>query len=413
MQRYKQNNQSQPLHEVNTSAAGIFISPPPHFTPKTAAKTIAISGDLGNYTSYGATPVKSTISENVSKLKYDTKHRNIELKKRIGKKVDRVAGCGVRRISKIDKSSVDVVRGKSGNVYYSGMQRCGSVWLCPDCSYKIAKVRAEETYRQLMVYHEQNRQVYFVSFTLQHNVSQSLEYLWSHLSGGWSYARKHRKYNNLEIPVEYVRTYETMYGESGHHPHIHALFVGDSGTLDKIKLFAELYKKYLSKNGFYINEHTVQIDAWNGKSDTMSDYLFKGMIEHEMTAGSLKRAKNAKGGKSFFELVSDDNTRADIIDEYISVTKGKKQFQSSSGFFKDIKTETDEEILHDDAVDTVLMRIPHDTYKKIMKAGIAWNLLAEIKYRGSPGADQLLISHNIDVSFLYDEDGILIDCCIQ
>lgn len=59
----------------------------------------------------------------------------------------RVSLCGCARIaSNSDKTPVHLYKGENGN-YFGGLVKCGSVWRCPVCSYKITqgKVRNEKT----------------------------------------------------------------------------------------------------------------------------------------------------------------------------------------------------------------------------------------------------------------------------
>ena len=75
----------------------------------------------------------------------------IKLKERAGeilfnpkdKKQNRVCGCGKWRIDKEMPVGVqfDALQGVAR---YHNLQYCGSVWVCPDCSYKISQERKKE-----------------------------------------------------------------------------------------------------------------------------------------------------------------------------------------------------------------------------------------------------------------------------
>ena len=354
---------------------------------------------LGNITSYSPQPEyqKVKLSESdVLNLKHDYKKENIQRKKKIGRKVSRVGYCGIRPI-RSDAKFIDAVQGGTGGIYYRGMQRCGSVWLCPDCMYKLMKARAIDLYNQLNAYKEAGKAILFLTFTLQHHKGDPLQDLHNKLLQAFNFANKHKSWIKVKklVPVEYLRTLEVLFGVNGWHPHLHCVFIGDPEIVNTINIFVDLFKKELSKQGLLVNDHTVTMDRWNGKLDDMKDYLFKGMIEQELTSGSLKKSGK---GKTFFELIDEGNDPA--VDEYIKVMKGKRQYHHSRGFFKDIRVRSDEEIIKDDRIEKVLFTIPIEIYHDIIKKGIALHLLNEYQYKGKDQAIKLLELYDCDAGFM-------------
>lgn len=359
-----------------------------------------ISGPaLGKPTTYSPKPVNKGIQltePELAKLKYDYKKLNIERKKKIGRKVPRVSYCGTRCISK-DAKFVNAVQGEKGGVYYQGMQRCGCIWFCPDCLYKLMKGRAEELYSQLGKYKEQKKTVLFVTFTLQHRQGERLADLHKTLLKAFDFANKSRKWIEAKkaAPVEYLRTLEVLLGSNGWHPHIHSVFVGDDNLIKIIDIFRDLYKQELSRLGLVVNSHTVVIEKWNGKIDDMTDYLFKGMLEEELTGGGLKKSGV---GKTFFELIDLGNDKATT--EYIEAMKGKRQYHHSKNFFADITIKKDGDLLKDDKMQKVLFSMPVSIYADIHKKGIAIHLLNEFNYGGRERAERLLELYDCDTGFL-------------
>ncbi|MDC4642215.1 replication protein, partial [Acinetobacter baumannii] len=77
--------------------------------------------------------------------------RNIKLKDRAGqilyipnqRKQAPVCSCGKCRIDGSAPVGVDYNQ-KTGMASYTNLQYCGSVWVCPDCSYKISQERKKE-----------------------------------------------------------------------------------------------------------------------------------------------------------------------------------------------------------------------------------------------------------------------------
>ena len=358
---------------------------------------------LGNTTSYSSNRTnkgEQITEDELKKLKYDYKKHKCKQKVKIGEFVDRVGYCGTRCINK-DQQSVEVVQGEKGGIYYANMQRCGSVWFCPDCMYKIMKHRANDVYRQLNQYKDKGKTVLFVTFTLQHKQADRLDKLHTWLLSAFNYANKHRRWTESKknVPIQFLRSLEVLKGANGWHPHLHALFVGDKEIEVSIKTFIGLYKKKLSEYGLIINEHTVVVDKWNGKLDDMSDYLFKGMIEMEMVGGNLKKSSK---GKNFFQLIDDNDIEA--AKEYIKVMKGKRQYHHSKSFFNDIEVKSDAEILQDDRKVKTLISIPIGVYKDIVSKKIALHCLNEYEYGGQDRLIKLLELYDCeaDIICFYD-----------
>lgn len=373
---------------------------------------------LGKTTSYFAKPKNKDVSakknlakpenkeekkgkvtkEGIAKLKYDYKKANIERKKKIGKDVQRVGNCGISPISKYDQY-INVVQGEKGGIYYNCVQRCGSVWLCPDCMCKLMKTRAEELYKQLKAYKIHGKIVLFVTFTLQHKKSDHLRDLQKRLLNAFQFANSHRSWIEAKktIPVEYLRALEVLMGSNGWHPHLHCVFVGNPEIINTINIFVNLYKQYLLKHKLLVNKHTVVVEKWNGKLDNMKDYLFKGMLEKEITGGNL--AKSGKG-KNFFELIDEGNEDASY--EFIKVMKGKRQYHKSKNFFKDVRVKDDSDILKDDVAAFYLYQIHKPIYEDMRAKGIVSHFLNEYIYGGQERGRRLLELYDCDTGFMGD-----------
>ena len=366
-----------------------------------AFNRISSSPSLGNITKFSANLINTAVNEHikltekqVEQKKYRYRKANIERKKKIGKLVKRVSYCGTRTIRK-DQKQIEAVQGEKGGIYYAGMQRCGSVWFCPDCMYKLMKGRADELYSQLKAY-KLEKIVLFVTFTLQHRMGDSLADLHTILKDAFNSANSHGRWKKAKkkFSIEYLKTLEVLFGVNGWHPHLHCVFVGDKGFIKALNLFITLYKQALLDQGLLINEHTVVVKPWNGVLDSMTEYLFKGMLEQEITGGNIKKSGK---GKTFFQLIDEDDI---AVHEYVHVMKGKHQYDPSKGFFKDVRVKTDEEILKDDKVLKVLFTIPVMVYADMVSKGIALHLLNEYRYGGTDRAVKLLELYDCDTGFL-------------
>lgn len=374
--------------------------------PPKKVSTPLSESSLGNITTYSANcnsqgfQKQEKTEAEVFALKHSFKKNKIELKKAIGKKVSRVSYCGIRSIGKQQPKHIIAVRGEKGGIFYRGMQRCGLVHFCPDCMYKIMKARAEELYKQLKAYRKKEKTTLFITFTIQHNASNRLADLYKTLQDAFNFANSSGswKKEKQRLSIEYLKTAEVLLGDNGWHPHLHTVFVGDKDIVSGIEIFIDLYKKRLSKLGLVVNEHTVVVEKWNGQLDEMTEYMFKGKLEEELTSGGLKKTGK---GKTFFELIEDKNDKA--IDEYIKAIKGTHQYYMSRNFNQDIKAKTDEQIIKEDRVESVLFAIPIEAYNDIRAKGIALHLLNEYQYGGKERAVKLLELYDCETDFLLVE----------
>jgi hypothetical protein len=352
---------------------------------------------LGNITNNSATLENTSVNEcnKRKESRYIFKKSKAKRKLIIGKKNKRVACCGTKCIQKNQKE-IEMVQGESGSLYYKGMMRCGSVWFCEDCMFKIMKERTQELAAQLKYYKDSGKTVLFITLTIQHDKGNRLKDLHNMLTNAFNFANTHRSWKSAQknVPIEYLRSLEVTYGGNGWHPHFHALFVGDDIIIDSIKIFVDLYEQKLKSYGLLVNEHTTSIDKWNGDMDDMTEYMFKGIMEMEITGANLKSTK----GKTFFNLVDDGEDN--LVDEYMRIMKGKRQYSKSKGFFCNIQQKTDEEILMNDNIDKVIYTIPVNIYAEMSYKGIALHFLNEYEYGGEERAKKFLEEYDVDTGFM-------------
>ena len=334
--------------------------------------------------------------------KFLFKRKLTTIKKNIGKFKSSVSNCGCKPI--YVNADVKVVNGDKGGVYYANMQRCGHVWFCPDCNYKISKHRANDLYSQLKVYRQQGLSVYFVTFTLQHYKRDQLARLLIVLQTAFNYANTNTGWGKIAKThgFGFLRTLEVRYSlTNGWHPHLHCVFVVNNGSGDCLQTFTGLYKDYLLKQGFRVNDYTTDIVKWDNSIDKLKDYVFKGVLEKELTSSGLKKGK-VKGSFNFFELMDCDDhhgVNTAVINEYITCMRGKRQFHHSKRFFVNCKQQKDSDIIRDDKIQTVLYVIPASVYQDIFSKGVALDLLAFLKYATKPDTIAFLIFHNVDFSW--------------
>ncbi len=367
-------------------------------------------------------PEYQTVVEKHKLTPAQYKARQLEFKKAkaerkdfIGKKIKTVDYCGITPINK-HSAFYNVVQGEKGGFYYQQFQTCGSIWFCEDCGYKLLQERSKLVYNQLKRYRDAGKTVLFVTFTLQHSITDRLDDLLNLLAGAFNFANKHHSWERVKakVPAEFLWVLEVLYGKNGHHPHRHCLFIGDPEIINAINVFGKLYKRYLTKRGLLINEHTFDVREWDGNVDKMKEYLFKGMLERELLGGSFKKDNK---GKTFFELVNAqvkrEKNRTDeqnaelqhkehrIIDEYIKTMKGRKQWHKSDNFFaSDIEIKSDEEVLKDDKVKEIIYTIPRIVMADIRSKRIARRLLIEHWDGGRDSVLKLLELYDVNTDFI-------------
>lgn len=127
------------------------------------------------------------------------------------------------------------VRKTAGQVGYSGLTTCTSVWACPRCSAKIqAERRAELEVLFAEVLRRDNIIVAFSTKTLRHKKGQDLHTLWSVMNasaaavGG---ATRPKRIKREMGHIGYIRNTEVTHGKNGWHPHIHEIHLFDEETI--------------------------------------------------------------------------------------------------------------------------------------------------------------------------------------
>jgi len=212
---------------------------------------------------------------------------------------------------------------RSGDVArLSGVMACGSVWLCPVCSQRIAFERCE----MIKQASKSGFNMLLITATLQHKKSDDLKTLLLALKealrklkqGKWWVTFKKR------FGVEaYVSSYEINYGSNGWHPHSHILiFV--SKEIDINDFWERLkvrYVKAIERVGQYASiHHALDVKQADEKAGA---YITKWSLGSEMTG------QYAKSGYSFWDLV--EMGQENLILEYAKATRGLKSLTWSHG----------------------------------------------------------------------------------
>ncbi|MFJ1298278.1 replication protein, partial [Acinetobacter baumannii] len=89
------------------------------------------------------------------------------------KKQAPVCSCGKCRIDGSAPVGVDYNQ-KTGMASYTNLQYCGSVWVCPDCSYKISQERKKELAEAMKGCVDKGLHVAMLTLTVPHYLGDDL-----------------------------------------------------------------------------------------------------------------------------------------------------------------------------------------------------------------------------------------------
>jgi len=311
-------------------------------------------------------------------------------RQRVTKRVMQGTGHAVLSCMRGREGYADIVRNHDTDKhYYGSVIKCGSVWVCPVCSSRIAYKRREELKVALA---NTNLTPVMITATLQHKAGDKLDNLMDGLndslralkSGRWwvSFQQRHHvkaSISSLEVRVSY---------KAGWHPHKHILLFLDQG-LDKVSCEAikqeitDRYKHLLAKSGNYASKyHGIKVQIGNQYA---SKYISKWGLESEVTLANVKRSKgDSMHPFELMDLTDKGDKRAKALwFEYVKAIKGKRQITWGRGSRQalDVGVEvTDLELANSEGEDNLgedelVVRIPSKAWNWILTEGLAGYVL--------------------------------------
>lgn len=168
--------------------------------------------------------------------------RKVARSKRVqacGRPGAREDGSVVLRVTDATGTSAATTMGAAGRVAgFAGLFRCASVWLCPECSVRIASKRAAEIEEVLAHHIAAGGWAVLVTLTMRHHRHHTLADCLKGFSKGWSAVTSGRAWQtakDLSGYAGYVRAMEvTESPENGWHVHAHAILVFDARPSDDV-----------------------------------------------------------------------------------------------------------------------------------------------------------------------------------
>jgi hypothetical protein len=278
---------------------------------------------------------------------------NIKLKERAGqilydpkksyKEQNRVCRCGTSRIHKNEPVGVKY-NPDSGTASYTNLQYCSSVWLCPDCSYKISQERKKELAEAMIACRSKGLQVLMLTLTVPHYFGDDLKLLLKKMSKAkhafWT-NRNSRDYMNGKINKKgvvketphfdllgHITATEVKYSEkNGFHPHYHILcfterkFMQEDVDLIQDQLYEFWAEKCVKQGlGEPSKKHGLHIKIGSNE-DVLADYVTKWGMAQEMTQDHQKIGKKNLSSLTMWEVLELSQMDASTKDKYSYIFK--------------------------------------------------------------------------------------------
>jgi hypothetical protein len=287
---------------------------------------------------------------------------------------------------------------------YKGLQTCGSVWACPVCAAKISERRRVELKSAIERHLSNGGGVYLLTLTNPHHFGDKLGELLAGQAKALSYFNGERASRKVFVAmgcIGQIRALETTHGRlrrvnNGWHPHYHIVLFAAAGLhlaafqLDLgLRWIAACTKAGLKAPSL---EHGIKLDP----GDFAADYAAKWGLDHEMTKGHIKKAKD---GESPFDLLraylaNGDKQAGALFHEFAETFKGKRQLYWSPGLKKrfQIGEMSDEELANkQDDKALLLGTITVDQWRYILKKE-ARSLVLELAEQGWEAVSRFLAS---------------------
>lgn len=248
---------------------------------------------------------------------------------------ERVNNC--MRLVKPQRKTVDILSSK-GNIHYSGLTVCGSVWLCPICAAKISEKRRVELKKAVSQARCDGYQVLLLTQTIPHYANQQLKPLLSKFQRARVLQRDRSSWKTISRSINLVgtlRSLEVTHGGNGWHIHTHELlFVKSETNINPNALASRIlptWQAACESAGLDLpNQHGVDV-----RDGTYAEqYVNKWGIEEEMTKSHVKQGR--EGGRTPWDFLRDylafgDCDDAELFREFAKAFKGKRQLTWSRG----------------------------------------------------------------------------------
>jgi Replication protein len=257
---------------------------------------------------------------------------------------ERVCCCG-----SVPQGEVSVVRAPHGAAGYSGLQTCGSVWMCPICARTITEARRRDLQHMAEFVRGGGGEVLMLTLTVPHGRGDDLRDLRTRLMSAYNRLTSGRYRLSALVPsyLGAVRSLEVTHGQHGWHPHVHvAIAVGELLKLATCEaLEKELFERWsevtalegfseLSRQGA-VQLQRGTVAGLDVAADPLVSYLAKWGIAEELTKLHTKQGR-AAASRTPWGLLHDsaegDHRAGELWREFARAFKGARQLFWSPGF---------------------------------------------------------------------------------
>lgn len=296
------------------------------------------------------------LKERAGEILYDPK-------KSINKQ-NRVCACGKVRRHKNESVAVEI-NPSTGDGKYTNLVHCGSVWLCPDCSYKISQERKKELAEGMKACRDKGLHVAMLTLTVPHYLGDDLKTLLKKMSKAkhslWTNRNSREYFADQFSMLGHITATEVKYSDNnGFHPHFHILcFLDKQYAKEDLEIIeSELYEFWAEKCvksglGKPNRRNGIDLKMGSNNEDMLADYISKWGMAEEMTQAHLKVGKKNLSSLTMWEVLELSQMEASTKDKYSYIFKtyahafkGRRQLFWSKGLKELLKIEVkdDEEI---------------------------------------------------------------------
>jgi hypothetical protein len=307
---------------------------------------------------------------------------------------------------------------------FSGVQSCGSVWVCPVCSAKILARRSIETGVLLLGWENLGGRHVMGTLTMRHHRGHSLRQEWDALAKAWTSvvgSRVYRKWKQRLGSPGLVKVVEVTYGDNGWHVHLHfVLLVGGECTSDDV---AELGRWLMPKwerslaaagmpGALPVGQDLKLVEGVEAASQ-LGEYLSKATaygsaeaLGRELFSSWSKGSRSVHSTEPVWRLIEAFAETGDLgllklWHEYERDSHGRKQMAWSNGLRELMAIgpeKTDEEIAAEEAGDRDLVHISRDGWQAVLSASWPAVRILEVLEQKGVGAlcrflDEMAIEH--------------------
>lgn len=310
---------------------------------------------------------------------------------------ERVGRC--MRSLKEHSLKVGVCQGAK-RAYYTGLQVCGSIWICPVCAAKITEQRRVDLQNGMARWRGRHGEVLHLVQTVPHYDRQKLARVLVRFGDA---RRRQRNRKSWKRMIEerglsgIVRALEVTYGSNGWHVHTHELLFVNSCSINIQEMtddILEMWKGACVSAGLdRPNEHGVII-----QDGSYADrYASKWGLESELTKAHMK--KGNESGKTPWDILRAVREKGgggnpELFVEYAKNFKGRHQLQWSKGLRDLLKMDSlksDQDLAEEvEKEDVLLGSLTSEEWKVILRGDRRGELLLVAENEGWEGVVQYI-----------------------